>query len=86
MRLLGWVVNIDKACLLLRQEQVHLSIVTDLSESDYTFALSPKRQSKILCKLLLMRKDIRKRNGKVACKVLASFVRGNDLVYINSGE
>ena len=72
MRLLGWVVNINKTCLLPRQEQVHLSIVTNLA--DYTFALSPKRQSKILRKLLLMRKDIRKRSGKIACKVLASFV------------
>ena len=72
MRLLGWVANINKTCLLPRQEQVHLSIVTDLS--DYTFALSHKRQSKILRKLLLIRRDLRKRNGKVACKVLASFV------------
>ena len=72
MRLLGWVVNIDKTCLLPRQEQVHLSIVTNLS--DYSFALSPKRQSKILRKLLLMRKDIRKRSGKISCKVLASLV------------
>ena len=72
MRLLGWLVNIDKTRLLPRRRQVHLSIVVDLEE--YTFALSPKRVARILRKLILIRADIRRHNGKVACKTLASFV------------
>ena len=72
MRLLGWLVNIDKTRLLPRRQQVHLSIVTDLE--NYTFALSPKRTARILRKILIIRADIAKHNGKVACRVLASFV------------
>ena len=72
MRLLGWLVNIEKTRLLPRRRQVHLSIVIDLDK--YTFALSPKRIARILRKLILIRVDIAKHNGKVACRTLASFV------------
>ena len=59
---------------LPHKEQVHLSIITNLPS--YTSVLLLKRRAKILRKLLLLliQSDIKTCNGKVACKMLASFV------------
>ena len=72
MAVLGWMVNMDKTRFLPRRAQMHLSIVVDLRK--YNFALTMKRVAKILRKMLLIRKEIKQRSGKVHCKTVASFI------------
>ena len=72
MAVLGWMVNMDKTRFLPRRVQMHLSIVVDLRK--YTFALTMKRAAKILRKMLMIRKELKQRSGKVYCKTVASFI------------
>lgn len=72
MRLLGWLVNMSKTKPLPRREQIHLSIIVNLRE--YTFRLSPKRRSKLIRKILLLRQEVTTSSGKVKCRSAASLV------------